>query len=459
MLLKDFKRVHFIGIGGISMSSLAEILLSKGKIISGSDGTRTRVTDNLADMGIKVSIGQKAENITDDIELVVYTAAIREDNPELEAARASQAVVIDRAELVGMLMLEYKRPISIAGTHGKTTTSSMVTEIMLTAGKEPTVSIGGMLPSIGGNYKVGREDYFVLESCEYCDSFLKFNPHSAIILNVDLDHVDYFKNLDNIYRSFNNFAKRLPEDGMLVINKEIPRLAEVIDGIKCPYETYGRDESADWYAKDVEYDSMGHGSYTVMHRGEDITRITLSIPGEHNVYNSLAAFALAYLYGIDTEAIARGIANYHGTDRRFQYKGSFNGVKIIDDYAHHPTEIGATIKSARAGEIGKLCIVFQPHTYTRTYELLDDFARVLSQADTAVIVDIYASREKDTGLVHSRDLADRIVKLGGNGVYCGSFENAEKYVIENCVSGDMLITMGAGDIVKLGEKLAGKDKV
>ncbi len=459
MLLKDFKRVHFIGIGGISMSSLAEILLSKGKVISGSDGTKTKVTDNLADMGIKVSIGQKAENITDDIELVVYTAAIREDNPELAAARASQATVIDRAELVGMLMLEYKRPISIAGTHGKTTTSSMVTEIMLAAGKEPTVSIGGMLPSIGGNYKVGKEDYFVLESCEYCDSFLKFNPHSAIILNVDLDHVDYFKNLDNIYRSFNSFAKRLPEDGMLVINKEIPRLAEVIDGIKCPYETYGRDENADWYAKDVEYDSMGHGSYTVMHRGEDITRITLSIPGEHNVYNSLAAFALAYLYGIDTEAISRGIANYHGTDRRFQYKGSFNGVKIIDDYAHHPTEIDATIKSARAGDIGKLCIVFQPHTYTRTYELLDDFARVLSQADTAVIVDIYASREKDTGLVHSRDLADRIVKLGGNGVYCGSFENAEKYVVENCVPGDMLITMGAGDIVKLGEKLAGKDKI
>ncbi len=457
MLLKDFKRVHFIGIGGISMSSLAEILLSKGKVISGSDGIRTKVTDSLADMGIKVSIGQKAENITDDIELVVYTAAIREDNPELMAARASQAVVIDRAELVGMLMLEYKRPISVAGTHGKTTTSSMVTEIMLSAGKEPTVSIGGMLPSIGGNYKVGREDYFVLESCEYCDSFLKFNPHSAIILNVDLDHVDYFKNLDNIYRSFNSFAKRLPKDGMLVINKDIPRLAEVVDGIKCPYETYGRDESANWYAKDVEYDSMGHGSYTVMHRGESITRVTLSIPGEHNVYNSLSAFALAYLYGIDTEAIVRGIANYHGTDRRFQYKGSFNGVKIIDDYAHHPTEINATIKSARAGDINKLCIVFQPHTYTRTYELLDDFAMVLSQADTAVIVDIYASREKDTGLVHSRDLADRIAKLGGNSVYCGSFENAEKYVIENCAPGDMLITMGAGDIVKLGEKLADKN--
>lgn len=457
MLLKDFKRVHFIGIGGISMSSLAEILLSKGKIISGSDGVRTKVTENLEKMGIKVSIGQCAENITDDIELVVYTAAIQEDNPELIAARASQAEVIDRAELVGMLMLEYKHPISIAGTHGKTTTSSIVTEIMLAADKEPTVSIGGMLPSIGGNYKVGKEDYFVLESCEYCDSFLKFNPHSAIILNVDLDHVDYFKNLDNIYRSFNSFAKRLPEDGMLVINKEIPRLDEVIDGIKCPYETYGKDESADWYAADIDYDSMGHGSYTVMHRGESITRVTLSIPGEHNVYNSLSAFALAYLYDIDTEHIVKGISNYHGTDRRFQYKGSFSGVKVIDDYAHHPTEIAATINSARASDINKLCIVFQPHTYTRTYELLDDFARVLSQADTAVIVDIYASREKDTGLVHSRDLAEKIAQLGGNSVYCGSFENAEKYVLENCNPQDMLITMGAGDIVKLGEKLAKED--
>ncbi|MDO4300693.1 MAG: UDP-N-acetylmuramate--L-alanine ligase [Clostridia bacterium] len=453
MLLKDFNKIHFIGIGGISMSSLAEILLHKGKTISGSDGVQTAVTDSLEEKGIKVAIGQRAENITDDIELVVYTAAVSEENPELKAARASKACVIDRAELVGMLMLEYKHPISVAGTHGKTTTSSLVTEILLSAQAEPTVSIGGMLPSIGGNYKVGSDDYFVLETCEYCDSFLKFNPHSAIILNVDKDHIDYFKNLDNIYKSFNKFAKRIPSDGFLIINNEIPRLGEVTEGIVCPYETYGSDSSADWYPMDISYDSMGHGAYTVNYKGNEIARVNLSIPGGHNVYNSLSAFALCYKYGISVDAIVKGINNYHGTDRRFQYKGSFKGVKVIDDYAHHPTEIAATINSARANDINSLCIVFQPHTYSRTYELLDEFAQVLSKADKVVLVDIYASREKDTGLVSSRDLAGKIVEHGGNAEYCGTFENAETYVLNNCNPQDMLITMGAGDIVKLGEKL------
>lgn len=453
MLLKDFNKIHFIGIGGISMSSLAEILFNKGKEISGSDGVRSAVTDSLEEKGISVTIGQKAENITDDIDLVVYTAAVNEDNPELIAARASKASVIDRAELVGMLMLEYKRPISVAGTHGKTTTSSLVTEILLSANTEPTVSIGGMLPSIGGNYRIGKEDYFILETCEYCDSFLKFNPHSAIILNVDKDHIDYFKNLDNIYKSFNKFAKRIPESGFLIINNDIPRLDEVINGISCNFETYGGNKSADWYATDISYNSMGHGSYTVNHKGEEIARVMLSIPGEHNVYNSLSAFALCYKYGVPVDAIEKGIENYHGTDRRFQYKGSFNGVKVIDDYAHHPTEIAATINSARSNDIGRLCIVFQPHTYTRTYELLDEFADVLSKADQVVLVDIYASREKDTGLVSSKDLAKKIVEHGGKVEYCGTFENAENFVVNNCNPQDMLITMGAGDIVKLGENL------
>lgn len=435
------------------MSSLAEILLHKGKKISGSDGVQSAVTNSLVEMGISVEIGQRAENINDDIDLVVYTAAVNEDNPELVAARTSKAVVIDRAELVGMLMLEYKHPISVAGTHGKTTTSSLVTEILLAANAEPTVSIGGMLPSIGGNYKIGSDDYFVLETCEYCDSFLKFNPHSAIILNVDKDHIDYFKNLDNIYKSFNKFAKRLPKNGFLIINNEIPRFDEVVDGINCPYETYGIDSSADWYATNISYNSMGHGTYKVNYRGKEIAEVSLSIPGEHNVYNSLSAFALCYRYGVLVDDIVKGIDNYHGTDRRFQYKGSFNGVQVIDDYAHHPTEIAATINSARANDIGKLCIVFQPHTYTRTYELLDDFAKVLSKADKVVLVDIYASREKDTGLVSSKDLAQKIVEHGGDAEYCGTFENAENYIINNCNPQDMLITMGAGDIVKLGEKL------
>lgn len=458
MDLKNFNRIHFIGIGGISMSSLAEILLSQGKKVSGSDANGSATTAKLEEMGIKVIIGQKAENISDDMELIVYTAAISEDNPELVAARASKAQVIDRAELVGMLMLDYNYPISVAGTHGKTTTSSLVTEIFLSANTNPTVSIGGMLPSINGNYKIGGKDYFVLETCEYCDSFLKFNPHSAIILNVDLDHVDYFKNLDNIYKSFNKFAKRVPQKGFIVINHDIPRLNEVIGGVNAEIITYGSTAAADWYAENIKYNDLGFGSYKAVYRGQAIADVQLSIPGSHNVYNSLAAFALAYKYGIDKEDIVKGIYNYKGTDRRFQHKGNYKGITIVDDYAHHPTEIEATIKGARTMDIKELWIAFQPHTYTRTAALLDDFAKILSEADKVVLADIYAAREKDTGVVSSRDLAEKIRELNGNVEYCGSLENVENYVRENCPEGALLITMGAGNIVNVGENLVSGDK-
>ncbi len=453
MKLSDYKRIHFIGIGGISMSGLAEILKYRGYEVSGSDSTDSDVIKRLRALKIRVDIGQKAENIKGDEDLIVYTAAIGEDNPELIAARSSSADVIDRAELVGLLMLEYRYPISVAGTHGKTTTSSLVTEIFLTADTEPTVSIGGMLPDINGNFKVGSHDYFILETCEYKDSFLKFNPHSAIILNVDKDHLDYFKNLDNIYISFNKFAKRVPEDGFLVINRDIERLDEVLEGTKCKVITYGRDDRADWYPMDISYDSMGHGGYSVYHKGEKLAEVHLMIPGEHNVYNSLAAFALAYNYHIPVDTIVKGIAKYKGTDRRFQYKGKYKEITVIDDYAHHPTEIAATINSARANDINELWIAFQPHTYTRTFALLDEFAEVLSKADKVLLIDIYASRERDTGLVSSKDLADKIKSIGGNVEYCGSFDNAENYIRVNCNPQTMLITMGAGDVYKLGEKL------
>lgn len=453
MSMEKYNKIHFIGIGGISMSSLAEILKSKGKTITGSDGVASNVTKALENIGIQVSIGQKAENITPDTDLIVYTAAVREDNPELMAARASGIETVDRAALVGMMMLEYKFPLSVAGTHGKTTTSSLVTEIFLEAKANPTVSIGGILPSIKGNYKVGGEDYFILETCEYCDSFLKFNPHGAIILNIDADHLDYFKTLDNIYKSFNKFANRLPEGGFIVINNEIPRLSEVLEGVKAKVITYGKDNTADWYPTDVTFNDLGHATYTVNHKGEKVAKVELSIPGMHNVYNSLSAFALATCYGVDTDAIVKGIKNFTGTDRRFQFKGQFNGVNVIDDYAHHPTEIQATINSARGTKLNKLWIMFQPHTYTRTCNHLDDFAKVLSEADHVILLDIYASREKDTGLVSSKDLRDKIEALGGVVTYCPTFNDAEKYAVDNCRKGDMLITMGAGDVYKIGEKL------
>jgi UDP-N-acetylmuramate--alanine ligase len=451
--LADYKKIHFIGIGGISMSSLAEILLNRGYSVAGSDSSSSAITDKLSEIGIKVAIGQKGENIAPDTDLAVYTAAVSEDNPELKAAREMGIDVVDRAELVGMMMLCYKHPVSVAGTHGKTTTSSMVSEIFLAAGVNPTISIGGMLPSIGGNYHVGERDYFVLETCEYKDSFLKFNPHSAIILNIDRDHTDYFKTMEQMYNSFNTFVKRIADGGFLVINNDIKDKEKVIDGFNGKIITYGKDSTADWYAEDISYNELGYGRYTAVHNGEKVAEVELSIPGEHNVYNSLAALALTSEYGLDINIILSGIKSYTGTDRRFQYKGSFNGVKVIDDYAHHPTEIKATIGSARKNDINKLWICFQPHTYTRTHDLLDEFADALSGADKVVLVDIYASREKDTGLVSSADLQKKIAALGTEAYYIGDMEDAKKFLSENCSPHDMLITMGAGDVFKLGESI------
>lgn len=451
--LSDYKKIHFIGIGGISMSSLAEILLSGGYAVEGSDSTASAITDSLAAMGIKVDIGQRAENISPDCDLAVYTAAVPEDNCELAAARKMGIDVVDRAELVGMMMKGYRYPVSIAGTHGKTTTSSMVSEILLASGCDPTISIGGMLPSIGGNYRVGGKDYFVLETCEYKDSFLRFNPHSAIILNIDRDHTDYFKTMEQMYNSFNTFVKRLPKDGFLIINSGIRNIEKVLDGYEGRVITYGTDPSSDWYADNIRYNPFGFGSYTAIHNGKRAADISLSIPGEHNVYNSLAAFALAAEYGIDAKTAAEGISRYTGTDRRFQHKGSFNGVSVIDDYAHHPTEISATINSARKNRINRLWICFQPHTYTRTYDLLDEFAKALSAADKVVLTDIYASREKDTGLVSSADLQKKIEALGTEAHYIGDMSDAKEFLKQNCLPGDMLITMGAGDIFKLGEDI------
>lgn len=451
--LSDYKKIHFIGIGGISMSSLAEILLSKGYRVSGSDGVSSAVTDSLKNLGIRVEIGQRAENIAPDTDLVVYTAAVQEDNPELAAARSMGIDVIDRAELVGMIMLKYKYPVSVAGTHGKTTTSSMVSEIFMAAGLDPTVSIGGMLPSIGGNYRVGGNDYIVLETCEYRDSFLKFNPYSAIILNIDRDHTDYFKTMEQMYSSYNKFVKRIAKDGFLVINSDIKDLDKVLDGYTGEVITYGKGINAQWQAADISYNEKGQGHYTALYNGEKIAEIQLSIPGEHNVYNSLAAFALAYRSRIPVDSILKGIKSYSGTDRRFQYKGTFNGVKVIDDYAHHPTEIKATINSARKNKPSALWICFQPHTYTRTYDLLDEFANALSEADKVVLLDIYASREKDTHLVSSADLRDKIAALGTEVYYIPTMDEAEKFLKENCRPQEMLITMGAGDVYKLGENI------
>ena len=445
--------VHFIGIGGISMSGLAEILLSRKFPVSGSDSHESALTDQLAAQGAVVHYPQMAENITDDIDVVVYTAAIHPDNPEFRAAQEKNLPMLTRAQLLGEIMRNYKEAINVSGTHGKTTTTSMITEILLEAHKDPTVSVGGMLKDIGGNIRVGGQETFVVEACEYTNSFLSFFPTIEVILNVEADHLDFFKDIDDIRHSFKLFAEKLPEDGLLVINKDIKHSEYFTQALKCRVVTFGHEKDADYTANFISYDKFAHPSYTLFYKGEELAQVELGVTGEHNIYNSLAAVAVARSLDIPMEVILRGLKRFTGTDRRFQKKGSVNGFTIIDDYAHHPQEIAATIEAAKKYPHRKLWIVFQPHTYSRTAALLDDFAGALSQADEIVLADIYAAREKNTIGISSDDLRKHMLEQNTNVYYIPKFEDIEDFLLQHVAEGDVLITMGAGDIYKVGDDL------
>ncbi len=445
--------VHFIGIGGISMSGLAEILLSRKFPVSGSDSHESALTDQLAAQGAMVHYPQMAENITDDIDVVVYTAAIHPDNPEFRAAQEKNLPMLTRAQLLGEIMRNYKEAINVSGTHGKTTTTSMITEILLEAHKDPTVSVGGMLKDIGGNIRVGGQETFVVEACEYTNSFLSFFPTIEVILNVEADHLDFFKDIDDIRHSFKLFAEKLPEDGLLVINKDIKHSEYFTQALKCRVVTFGHEKDADYTANFISYDKFAHPSYTLFYKGEELAQVELGVTGEHNIYNSLAAVAVARSLDIPMETILRGLKRFTGTDRRFQKKGSVNGFTIIDDYAHHPQEIAATIEAAKKYPHRKLWIVFQPHTYSRTAALLDDFAGALSQADEIVLADISAAREKNTIGISSDDLRKHMLEQNTNVYYIPKFEDIEDFLLQHVEEGDVLITMGAGDIYKVGDDL------
>ena len=447
--------VYFCGIGGISMSGLAEILLSRGFRVSGSDMKESELTRILENKGAKVFIGQRSENITDDIDLFVYTAAISSDNPEWIAMKELKIEELSRAQLLGQIMKNFELPIAISGTHGKTTTTSMITEILMKADTDPTVSVGGMLKSIEGNLRIGHSKYFVTEACEYTNSFLNFFPKISLILNIEEDHMDFFKDIDDIRASFSKFASLLPGDGTLIINGEIDDVDAIATCAKCGFVTYGMSDSFDYYATDISYDELAHPSY-ILHSKKGESKISLSVPGIHNVYNSMAAVAFADTVGIDRQVSVDALKCFTGTDRRFEKKGEIGGVTIIDDYAHHPTEIKATLKAALNYPHKTLWCVFQPHTYTRTKAFLHDFAQALILADKVVLADIYAAREKNTIGIYSTDLQKEIQDLGKECYYFPTFDEIENFLLENCSQGDLLITMGAGDIVKVGESLLGK---
>lgn len=439
------KYVHFIGIGGISMSGIAKILLNNGIKVSGSDMTESDSVLELRSLGADVKIGHNKENITNQ-DLVVYTSAVHDDNPEIIAAKEKGIDLIDRATMLGLIMKDYKNAISVAGTHGKTTATSMFAYILLKAQTDPTIMVGGKLDGIDGNLRIGNSDYFITETCEYMRNFLKFFPKVAVILNVEEDHLDYYKDIDDIIDAFTSFCNLVPDDGIIVVNKENDNSVISAKSAGAKVYTFGF-EGADFSAKNITYSQYGYPSFDIYEGEEIVLHLDLSVVGIHNVLNATACALAALKMGIDKTAVKEGLEAFTGTKRRFEKKGFVNGALVIDDYAHHPTEISATIKALKNVNHKKEWCIFQPHTYTRTISLLDDFAKALSEIDNVIITDIFAAREKDTGIVHAKDLADKIE----GSVYIKDFEDIAKYIKENAKDGDIVLTMGAGNVYEIGE--------
>ena len=460
MMKLDFnekKKIHFTGIGGISMSALAEIMLERGFTVTGSDSMKSDITTHLEELGATVYYGQRGENVADDVDLLVYTAAVKDDNPELMTAKQLGIPIMTRASFLGAMMKNYDVAIGVAGTHGKTTTTSMLSQIMLTAKTDPTILVGGIMPAIKGNTRVGHSDIMITEACEYTNSFLEFSPSIGIILNIAEDHLDFFKDINDIRKSFRRYAELIPKHGALIISSDIENLEEITDGLECKVITFGSDpEKSDYSAKDVVFNNDVTAGYTLIYKGEDQGYIKLNGTGRHNVQNSLAAIAAANFMRIQKGFILQGLKEYCGTERRFQYKGMLGEARIIDDYAHHPDEIRATISTLKTFDYNKMWVVFQPHTYSRTKALLTDFAKELSEADAVVLADIYAAREKNTYNISSEDLKAELEKLGTEVYYFPTFDEIENFLLENSKPNDLLITMGAGDVVKIGDHLLGK---
>ena len=438
------------------MSGLAEILLDEGFTISGSDSKESDLTKHLEARGIQIFYGQKASNIIPGIDLVVYTAAIHEDNPEFAEAKSKNLPMLSRAELLGQIMDNYENSIAVAGTHGKTTTTSMISQILLEAKTDPTITVGGILDAINGNLRVGNSEVFISEACEYTNSFLNFRPKYSIILNIEAEHLDFFKDINDIRASFRKYSANTLANGATIINGEIDNYEEIVDGLPQQIITYGLNSTYDYYAENITYDEKACAIFSAMHNGTKIMDVHLNVPGKHNVSNSLAAIALCQAMNIPTEAIISGLAKFGGANRRFQYKGEIDGVTIIDDYAHHPTEIRATLTAAANYPHKRLVLVFQPHTYSRTKAFLNDFADVLSMADVVVLADIYAAREQNTYGISSKDILNLLKEKGTDAYYFPTFDEIEKFLLKNCINGDLLITMGAGNVVEIGENLLGK---
>ena len=441
-------RVHLAGIGGVSMCPLAEVLAGMGLQVQGSDMSESDTVRQLRAQGIPVAVGHSAENLK-DCALVIRTAAIHDDNPEIAGAIARGIPVYERAQAWGAIMQHYQNAICISGTHGKTTTTSMATHIFMAAQADPTVMIGGTLPLLHSGYRVGRGDTIILESCEYCNSFLNFFPTVAVILNVEADHRDFFKDLADIEHSFHAFADLVPQRGYIISNADDPGAREAVKGLSHPVFTFGiADPDADCTAHNVAFHD-GCPTFDVVIRGETYAHVELHIAGRHNILNSLAAASAAYVLGIPGSAVEEGLATFHGAGRRFERKGTFHGADVFDDYAHHPAELHALLTTAQSMGYERVICAFQPHTYTRTKALFDDFVRELQLPDVTILAEIYAAREKNDIGISSQDLAAKIP----GAVYCSTLDQVADQLAELARPGDLILTVGAGDIFRAGEKL------
>ena len=446
--LSPGRRGHLIGIGGVSMSSLAEVLQGMGIAVSGSDMNQNKNVQSLMEKGIPVTIGHKAETITKEIEFVVRTAAVHDDNPEIIRAHGLGIPVFERTQAWGAISKDYSNALCISGTHGKTTTTSMCTHIMMAADKDPTVMIGGTLPLLNAGHRVGHGNTIIMEACEYYNSFLSLHPTVAVILNVEADHLDFFKDLQDVENSFREFALRTPEDGYVVANRDDANTMATIRGIPRKVMTFGLSKEADVYAENIEF--LGANShFNVMFKGKLFTDVTLHVPGLHNVKNALAATAAAICLGVRPNAVKYGLAGFNGAGRRFEFKGKFNGADVYDDYAHHPGELKALLDTVEELNYKRCILVFQPHTYTRTAALFEDFVTQLKRPDVLLLAEIFAAREKNTIGISSAALAERVE----GAEFFPTFPELEEELMRKAQPGDIILTVGAGDVYKIGDNI------
>lgn len=441
------RTAHLVGIGGVSMSPLAEVLHGAGVRITGSDAHESGAVEHLRALGVPVTIGHLPESV-EGADCVIRTAAVHDDNPEIAAARRLGIPVFERAQAWGAIMRHYHNALCVAGTHGKTTTTSMCTHIFLAAGLDPTVMIGGTLPAIGSGYRVGKGETIILESCEYCNSFLSFFPTVAVILNVEEDHLDFFKDLADIQHSFRRFAELVPPAGSVIVNADNASAMEAVAGLEHPIFTFGLDHAADCTAANLtEVD--GRPVFDVMIRGEKYARVELHVYGHHNVLNALAAASAAWALGLPGHAVETGLASFTGAGRRFEHKGTYHGAEVYDDYAHHPDELHALFTTAKKMGYERLVVAFQPHTYSRTAKLFERFVEELKIPDVAILAEIFAAREQNTLGISSADLCRNIP----GAVYCSTLDKAAAALRQAARPGDLILTVGAGDIYRAGEKL------